>query len=210
MTAIGFWQCGQQVICGASWYDIALPTRYVWVWLRQAAIVAVKRPHRSAKSISVSRHLAGRPICFAPHPSYLDQFCLSVLSAWFSSARHASLFRPRSTAPRPAASQLGPTCRTGGPPPPPRPCAVRDCDRDGFWGCVCRCVCVCGSGLPSGLGSSSFCTAGGRSPSVGWRCRQELGARCESEERKANRRAAHDGSPQLHHRASSSAAILAQ
>jgi hypothetical protein len=135
MTAIGFWQCGQQVICGASWYDIALPTRYVWVWLRQAAIVAVKRPHRSAKSISVSRHLAGRPICFAPHPSYLDQFCLSVLSAWFSSARHASLFRPRSTAPRPAASQLGPTCRTGGPPPPPRPCAVRDCDRDGFWDC---------------------------------------------------------------------------
>ena len=49
------------------------------------------------------------------------QFCLSVSWAAVSSARQASLFRPRTTAPRPAASQLETTCSTGGPPPPPFP-----------------------------------------------------------------------------------------
>jgi hypothetical protein len=61
MTGIGFWQRGQQVICGMSWYDIALPTRCGRFWLRQAAIVAVKRPHRSAKSIPGSRLLSCGP-----------------------------------------------------------------------------------------------------------------------------------------------------
>ena len=57
---------------------------------------------------------------------YLDQFCLSVFCASVSSARQASLLRPRTTPPRPAASQLGPTCSVGGPPPLVRP--VRLCD----------------------------------------------------------------------------------
>jgi hypothetical protein len=46
---------------------------------------------------------------------YLDQFCLSVFCASVSSARQASLLPPRTTPPRPAASQLGPTCSVGGP-----------------------------------------------------------------------------------------------
>src|ERR1700722_949510 len=106
--------------------------------------------------------------------AYFAQFCLSVVSAAFSSARQASLLRPSTTAPRPAASQLGPTCRVGGPPPPPRPSAVRVCDRDCGWdvvrGGTAGCDCACGWELPSGFGCSSFCTAGGRSLSVGWRC----------------------------------------
>jgi hypothetical protein len=39
---------------------------------------------------------------------YLDQFSLSVFCASVSSARQASLLRPRTTPPRSAASQLGP------------------------------------------------------------------------------------------------------
>jgi hypothetical protein len=47
---------------------------------------------------------------------YLDQFCFSVSCAVVSSARQASLLRPRMTAPRAAASQLGPTLSVGEPP----------------------------------------------------------------------------------------------
>src|ERR1700675_714031 len=49
-------------------------------------------------------------------PTYLDQFCFSVSCAVVSSARQASLLRPSTMAPRPAASQLGPTWSVGGPP----------------------------------------------------------------------------------------------
>src|ERR1700727_953373 len=44
---------------------------------------------------------------------YFDQFCFSVSRAVVSSARQDSLLRPRTTAPRPAASQLGPVWSVG-------------------------------------------------------------------------------------------------
>jgi hypothetical protein len=81
---------------------------------------------------------------------------LSESWAVVSSARHASLLRPSITAPRPAASQLGPTCSVGGPPPRVRPACLCDGALEG-----CRVA----------LGScSSLRTSGGRSLRVGCRC----------------------------------------
>jgi hypothetical protein len=101
----------------------------------------------------------------------LDQFCLSVSWAVVSSPRQASLLRPRTTAPRPAASQLGPTCSVGGLPPRVRAvCLCKGALED------CR---VAPAGCDVALGGcSSLRTSGGLV--VGCRC--PIGAResCQS------------------------------
>ena len=93
---------------------------------------------------------------------YLDQFCLSVFCASVSSARQASLLRPRTTPPRPAASHLGPTCSVGGL-PLVRP--VRLCDG----ALEDRGVALAGcDGARESC--SSLRTSAGRSIEVGCRC----------------------------------------
>jgi hypothetical protein len=92
---------------------------------------------------------------------YLDQFCLSVSCDTVSSARQASLLRPRAIAPRPAASQLGPTCSVGGSPPRVRAVCLRDDALEGCDGALC-------DGAPGNY--SSLRTSGGRSLCVGCRC----------------------------------------
>src|SRR6516225_1826186 len=101
--------------------------------------------------------------------AYLDQFCLSVSCAVVSSARQAFLSRPRMTAPREAASQLGPTLSVGGPPARTRTFCPRDgplararvlCFRDGTLSGCC-------SPRETSAGRSSCATSGGRSLTIG-------------------------------------------
>src|SRR6516162_10229083 len=90
---------------------------------------------------------------------YLDQFCFSVSCAVVSSARQAFLSRPRMTAPREAASQLGPTLSGGGPPALARTFFPRGDTLSG-----------CGSPREPSTGFSSRATSGGRSLTVGCLC----------------------------------------
>src|SRR6516225_1347390 len=104
--------------------------------------------------------------------AYLDQFCLSVSCAVVSSARQAFLSRPRITAPREAASQLGPTLSGGGPPA----LARTFCPREGPSARARTffprgdTLSGCGSPREPSTGFSSRATSGGRSLTVGCLC----------------------------------------
>ena len=125
------------------------------------------RPAGSPRRTAARHRLGGSPVVTMPMhwplsaAAYLDQFCFSVSRAVVSSARQASLLRPRMTAPRAAASQLGPTLSVGGPPAPAR----AFCPRDGPPARACAfCPCDgCCSRRELSAGRSSRATSGGKS-----------------------------------------------